>query len=156
MLKRPALKNHGLSPNAQTHDDNNEADANEAAQPQPQPQPQPSSNTILGTDKPEEWGPPVWFTLHNGAAGYPLNPSEPTKVRMKWFIRGFPLMIPCLTCRDHATGMIEISNLDYVVASREALAYFFIEMHNTVNKRLGRPTFSNDTVISDFYPFRHL
>jgi len=56
---------------------------------------------------PRVWGPAFWFTLHNGAVNYPIKASPTWKDRMKGFILGIPVMIPCEKCRDHATSHIE-------------------------------------------------
>ena len=112
-----------------------------------------STSSIRSTNLPDKWGPYVWFMLHNGAASYPETPSRVTQTRMKWFLRGLPVMIPCTTCRDHVTAMVESSNLDNVTSSRVNLAKFFIDMHNFVNQRLNKTTLSYDEVVSRVYPF---
>jgi hypothetical protein len=38
------------------------------------------------TADPKVWGPSFWFSLHNGAARYPLNASNLIMERMKGFI----------------------------------------------------------------------
>ena len=99
--------------------------------------------TVTGVDpgKPEIFGPPFWFTLHNGAAHYPVKASVVCMQRMKGFISGIPVMLPCETCSDHATAYIEANRekLDYIVSGRESLFEFFVSMHNYVNKRFGKP-----------------
>ena len=93
---------------------------------------------------PSVWGPAMWFSLHNGASIYPINnPSGFWQNRMKSFIKGIPVMLPCEKCSDHASAYIESQiNLDKVVSSRENLVNFFIDFHNFVNKRLGKPVMS--------------
>lgn len=90
---------------------------------------------------PEVWGPAFWFSLHNGAIRYPNNPSPLWKHRMKSFIQGIPVMVPCEKCADHATAYIESQDhkLDDVVSSKEKLFVFFVDFHNFVNARLGKP-----------------
>lgn len=99
--------------------------------------------TISGIDpgKPEIFGPPFWFTLHNGAAHYPIKASVVCMQRMKGFILGIPVMLPCETCSDHATAYIESQRekLDYIVSGREPLFEFLVNMHNYVNRRFGKP-----------------
>jgi hypothetical protein len=90
---------------------------------------------------PDVFGPPMWFTLHNGASKYPDNPSPITKQRMKYFIIGLPVMIPCTNCREHATSYIEknMPDLDRICDNRTNLFNFFVDFHNYVNERLNKP-----------------
>jgi hypothetical protein len=92
------------------------------------------------TSSPEVFGPPMWFTLHNGSSKYPLKPSPVTKQRMMYFIMGIPVMIPCQNCREHATAYIEknIDSLDEICDNKTNLFNFFVDFHNFVNKRLGK------------------
>ena len=93
---------------------------------------------------PEVWGPAFWFSLHNGAARYPVKASPICSERMKGFILGMPVMIPCSVCQDHATAHIEAnwSRFDEIVSGRTKLFNFFVDFHNKVNKRYGKPIMS--------------
>ena len=97
-------------------------------------------------NSPQIWGPSFWFTLHNGANFYPENPPVITKERMKNFILGMPVMIPCFKCKDHATSFIEsnIEKLDTIVSNRKNLFNFFVDFHNYVNKRYNKKIFTYD------------
>ena len=98
------------------------------------------------TSNPDIWGPAFWFTIHNGASKYPINASPIVVERMKAFILGMPVMIPCETCKEHATSHIEnnYNNLDQICSSREKLFNFFVDFHNFVNKRYNKPLMSYD------------
>jgi hypothetical protein len=89
---------------------------------------------------PDVFGPPFWFTLHNGASKYPDDPSKIVQAKMKNFIIAIPIMLPCLKCKDHATSYIEtnLEKLDDIVSSRNKLFNFFVDFHNYVNKRYGK------------------
>lgn len=93
---------------------------------------------------PAVWGPAFWFTLHNGAARYPVKASSICAERMKNFILGIPVMIPCEKCKDHATAHIEANwrRLDEVVNGRQNLFNFFVDFHNYVNRRYNKPEMS--------------
>lgn len=93
---------------------------------------------------PEVFGPPLWFSLHNAAAYYPENASPITAERMKNIIIGLPVLIPCATCKEHATTYIEERKhtLMEVSKSRKTLVRFFIDFHNYVNERLGKKVLS--------------
>ena len=89
---------------------------------------------------PDVFGPPFWFTLHNGASKYPDDPSSIVQTKMKNFIIAIPVMLPCLKCKDHATSYIEsnLEKLDTIVSSRKNLFNFFVDFHNYVNKNYGK------------------
>ena len=93
---------------------------------------------------PEVWGPSFWFSMHHGAAAYPKKASPLWRERMKSFIHGIPVMVPCDKCADHACAYIEKrkDDLDEVVKNSENLSTFFVEFHNFVNGRLGKPQMS--------------
>jgi hypothetical protein len=93
---------------------------------------------------PEVWGPAFWFSLHNGAHKYPVKATPIWKERMKNFIIGIPVMLPCEKCSVHATSYIEKNYhlLDKIVESRTNLFEFFVTFHNDVNKRLNKPEVS--------------
>jgi hypothetical protein len=95
---------------------------------------------------PEVWGPSFWFILHNGAINYPLHANNICKQRMKQFIYGMEVMIPCEQCSDHATSFIEKNrnNLDNIVSSRNKLFNFFVDFHNEINERYKKPIMSYD------------
>jgi hypothetical protein len=102
----------------------------------------PSSLESLGnTSDPKIWGPPFWFSLHVSAAHYPIQPSSIVRERMKCRILAIPYEIPCATCRPHASAYIEKyrSELDNIVATRHNLGQFYVDFHNQVNKRYGKP-----------------
>ena len=95
---------------------------------------------------PAVFGPAQWFTYHNGAANYPLNPPSLTRERMKNFILGIPVMIPCVKCKEHSTAFIEnhFDKLDEIVANRNNLFNFFVDFHNHVNKKYNKKIFTYD------------
>jgi len=112
----------------------------------PVPEPVEETYTIEKYDNtnPSVWGPPFWFTLHNGALNYPSLANPLYIERMKNFILGIPVMIPCHTCKDHAISFIEYhkDQLDYICASRDKLFKFFVDFHNQVNVRYKKPEMS--------------
>ena len=93
---------------------------------------------------PDVFGPPFWFTLHNGANKYPENPNKIVQKKMKDFIIAIPIMLPCLKCKDHATSYIEshLEKLDEIVSSRKNLFNFFVDFHNYVNKKYDKRMFT--------------
>lgn len=105
---------------------------------------------------PSIWGPYLWYSIHNGVSYYPYEPSYIQKQRMKYFIIGLPMIIPCDICREHATNFIEIYRnenlLDQICDTKNNLIIFFYKFHNMVNSRDNKP----ELTIAEFkkiYPF---
>ena len=98
------------------------------------------------TSNPSVWGAAFWFSLHNGAAHYPQNPSKIWQSRMISFIKGIPMMLPCEKCANHAIAYIESRSdeLPNIVKTQKNLFKFFVEFHNFVNKKLNKVQFSLD------------
>ena len=93
---------------------------------------------------PDVWGPAFWFILHNGAINFPIKSSTTWSERMKHFILGIPVMVPCEKCADHATAYLEANrdNIDKAVSGRMSLFAFYVDFHNFVNKRLDKKEMS--------------
>lgn len=93
---------------------------------------------------PSVFGPPLWFTLHNGTNNYPEKASKITIERMKGFILGLPYILPCENCMEHARAYItsKYSELDDICSGKQKLFRFFVDMHNYVNKRYNKPVLS--------------
>lgn len=104
------------------------------------------TDRYVNSANPEVWGPAFWFSLHNGALRYPIQASPTWKERMKHFILGIPVMVPCEKCSDHATAHLEANyyRMDEIVSSRSKLFEFFWEFHNFVNERLNKPKMTLD------------
>ena len=100
----------------------------------------------VNTSNPDIWGPSLWFTLHNTASKYPVNPSPLYISKMKEFITCIPFIIPCEKCKVHAKNHIDDNNtnLDDICSSREKLFKFFVDFHNIVNKRYNKKEISYD------------
>lgn len=96
------------------------------------------------TSSPQIFGPPLWFSLHNASAHYPINPSPITSERMKNIIIGIPVLLPCKNCSEHATAYIEknFDRLDDICSTRDKLFKFFVDFHNYVNVRYNKPVMS--------------
>lgn len=113
----------------------------------------PSSNEgYQGSSDPKEWGPKYWYSLHNSAAHYPINASPLVRERMKARILAIPYEIACPTCQPHASAFIEANanRLDEIVSGREQLSRFYVEFHNKVNKRLGKPEWTYEQAMKQY------
>ena len=101
---------------------------------------------VLSTSNPKVWGPAFWLSLHLSAAHYPENPSTIVRERMKQRILAIPYEVPCSTCRPHASAFIESNRdkLDTIVSNKHELGKFYVDFHNKVNKRYGKPEWTYD------------
>lgn len=88
---------------------------------------------------PDAFGPAFWFTLHNSSTTYPNNPTDVVRYNMKQLLSTLPLLVPCVSCKEHFYSFIKQTDLDKVVSSRESLFEFFVNVHNYVNRRYGKP-----------------
>ena len=102
---------------------------------------------------PSVFGPPLWFTLHNSSVYYPENPSPVHAERMKNIIIGLPVLLPCETCKEHATAYIENNKhqLPDICKSRQTLFRFFVDFHNYVNERLKKKIFTYEEAEKLYY-----
>lgn len=107
----------------------------------------------IGTSDPKIWGPQLWFILHNGASKYPISASPIYKEKMKDFIKGLPFILPCEKCKIHAIDYIEDykDKLDDICSGREKLFKFFVDFHNSVNKRYNKPEIDYEYVNKMYY-----
>ena len=97
---------------------------------------------LQGSSNPLVWGPLFWYTLHNSAIHYPVNASPLVKQRILNRIQAIPYEVPCKTCQIHASAYIESLSdydLDKIVSGRDNLFKFYVDFHNAVNTRLGKP-----------------
>ena len=101
-----------------------------------------NDNNINDNNKPSVFGPPMWKMYHTMAIRYPNNPSSIYKTKMEHVIKNIPLLLPCDKCKNHASAFIDINkdNIGFICSSKNNLFNFFVDFHNTVNKRHNKKT----------------
>ena len=64
------------------------------------------------------------------------------------FSYGNPIMVPCVTSKEHATAFIEKhrNKLNDICSNRDSVFNFFVDFHNQVNKRYGKSVLSYEEV----------
>ena len=88
------------------------------------------------------WGPLGWMTLHSISVCYPDNPSQHDVEILNQFMGAFTTSITCPHCKDDFESMF----LKYKVAHPEwsmnkyHLFLAMVRMHNTVNRKLNKPS----------------
>lgn len=88
---------------------------------------------------PSVWGPFFWHTIHISALGYPSNPSYGHKKAAKEFYESLMFLIPCPVCREHYAEYMKTMPVSPFLDRREDLFKWTVELHNTVNQKLGKP-----------------
>jgi hypothetical protein len=89
---------------------------------------------------PDVWGPHLWRYLHYCTANYPVKPDKQTVQTMVNWIQTLYITLPCTKCKYHFNKYVEENKyrLYDICSSRENLFYFFVDIHNKVNKRNGK------------------
>jgi hypothetical protein len=100
-----------------------------------------------------EWGPAIWTAIHTVTFAYPEKPSEQHKQHAKNFLLSLTYLLPCEVCRKHFEDMLpseDDSRWQAILASRTALSRFAYDLHDTVNKRIGKSTASFDDIVNKY------
>lgn len=97
---------------------------------------------------PSVWGPFFWHTIHIIALGYPKNPSYADKKSAKEFYESLAFLLPCVICKEHYKTHLQAHPITPYLDSRSDLLKWTVEIHNEVNKMLGKPTWTIDEIIA--------
>lgn len=83
-----------------------------------------------------------WMTLHSISVCYPENPDQNDKATVGRFLQLFADSITCPTCKQHFTSMLGTYTRIHQdwANSRFNLFVMICRLHNTVNKRLDKPS----------------
>ena len=96
---------------------------------------------------PTVWGPKLWFVIHTMALNFPDNPTYDDKRNYETFFNSLKFVIPCDKCRVHYTERINKNPIINHLENSDSLFRYTIELHNDVNKSLGKRTYIYDEVI---------
>ena len=85
------------------------------------------------------WGPSMWHFMHTMSFNYPVSPTQEQKKDYMDFILNLRNVLPCKYCRMNltnnlATRPIRMCNME----SRDTFSRFVYDLHETVNKLLGK------------------
>lgn len=97
---------------------------------------------------PSVWGPFFWHTIHIIALGYPKNPTYTDKKCAKEFYESLVNLLPCSVCRDHYREHLLQNPITPFLDSRTDLIKWTIEIHNKVNKTLGKKEWTLEQVLT--------
>ena len=97
------------------------------------------------------WGPHLWFFMHILSMNYPLIPTIRQAKAYYSFFNSLCIILPCATCREEFCAMVtrpgpfeltfskfEQFPFEKPGAARKRLVNYVIDMHNRVNRRLGK------------------
>lgn len=96
---------------------------------------------------PSVWGPFFWHTIHIVALGYPKNPTYTDKRCAKEFYESLVYLIPCSVCREHYREHLSKNPISTFLDSRTDLIKWTVEIHNNVNKMLGKSKWTLEEVL---------
>jgi len=99
---------------------------------------------------PSIWGPHLWYVMHIISFEYPQQPSEYDKRIYHDFYTSLKDVIPCQDCRKHYREFITRYPISPHLDTRSSLIKWVIQVHNFVNKSLGKPELSVAQVL-DIY-----
>lgn len=105
----------------------------------------------------EEWGPLVWCILHSLAekTGKQTNAITRGDEQRAWplFVKALVPVIPCPFCRLHFEEYLKNTPFDlppdYTVWTDTVRDYFYT-FHESVNLRLGKPSFPKDQLALEY------
>jgi hypothetical protein len=85
------------------------------------------------------WGPAFWHILHMMSFNYPVNPTKENKEYYKLFVLNLKNVLPCKYCRINLKNNFKVLPLtDSCMENRETFSKYIYNLHETVNKMLGK------------------
>ena len=96
---------------------------------------------------PKVWGPKLWFSLHTMTFNYPDNPTPHHKQIYNNFFETLKFVIPCDVCSKHYTEHLKNNPIMPNLNNKESLVKWLIDLHNEVNKSLGKRIYSYSEVM---------
>jgi len=108
-----------------------------------------NSNMGIGT---KIFGPIFWSMLHIISFNYPINPTEENKDDYHKYLMSIKNILPCKSCRDNYIVNLKATKYGRdKLKNREVFSRFIYDLHNTVNKMLGKKNFSTYEDVRDKY-----
>jgi predicted membrane protein len=96
------------------------------------------------------WGPAVWNTLH--VLSFHYRPDK--KNAMHSFVNSLPSLLPCPSCGTHMKYELAAIRLDDKTSppyeSTDKMIDAILELHNNVNRRLGKRAWSRQQLLDNF------
>jgi hypothetical protein len=85
------------------------------------------------------WGPSMWHFMHTMSFNYPVAPTQEQKRHYMEFVLNLRNVLPCKYCRMNLTNNLATRPLKMCnMESRDTFSRFIYDLHETVNKLLGK------------------
>jgi len=88
--------------------------------------------------EPAIFGPNLWKSIHYIAIGAPKKFNQNDKNNYKLFFKNLEHWIPCEVCSQHYKKTRDIYDINNYLDSNESLFKYTFQLHNIVNKMLGK------------------
>lgn len=100
---------------------------------------------------PNLWGSHCWKFMHYLTMAYPDNPDDNDKKNINNFFLAIANVIPCEKCRVHFALNLKNNPLnDKVLESKYNLINWLNDIHNEVNIRTGKKTFTYEEILTEY------
>lgn len=100
--------------------------------------------------EPKVWGKYLWTSIHFIALGYPDNPTPDDKQNYKHFYTNLWKVIPCFKCAQNYQRHLDELPIDGSLSNNMSLFKWTVDMHNIVNKELGKRVWTLDEALEKF------
>ena len=98
------------------------------------------------------WGPPLWHTLHTISFNYPVKPTKEDKENYYNYFKSLENVLPCRYCRDnYKDNLKKLKFTKSHFKNRESLSKFVYNLHEQVNKNLGKKSGLTYSQVRDRY-----
>ncbi len=91
----------------------------------------------------------MWYSIHTISLVFPIEPTAQDKIEALNYYNNLPTnLIPCQNCADSFALILEETPPN--VESRAALVEWCWDVHNRVNLKLNKPSFSKEDFIKAY------
>jgi hypothetical protein len=90
----------------------------------------------------KNWGPYYWGTLHIACLTAPPVLTEEHKIAFVQLVESFTKVLPCPMCQEHFARILQVHPIQDAFKSNVDLFIWSVDVHNEVNKIIGKPTMS--------------
>lgn len=97
--------------------------------------------------EPTIWGPHMWTMIHLICLQAPETIDANVRNSYYMFFSMMPYVLPCDKCREHWLSHIQQHPLENALETRDKLFKWSVDMHNIVNKSLGKPEMSYEEAL---------
>ncbi len=97
-----------------------------------------------------QWAPAMWSAMYAVAFLFPENPTAEERLAYNQWFTLIKDVLPCRNCQAHFAEILADKPVD--TRSMSALTRWLVEAHNTVNRSLGKPTFTYEEAVQRNLP----